>query len=287
MLSYKGELAVVSRDNTLLCVNKIKIDEYLASVISSELAPKAPLEALKAQAVASRTFMLKNIRKHNAEGFDLCDSRTACCQVYKGAWNYGETVYSAVKESKGLILAYKNEPIEALFSSCCGGRTCGYEAVFPSQPALPYLTARQDNDTNGKIWCANDRRFSWKRAFKNEILEAVFTDPSPGQITVEKDSSGNILYLLKGGEKISVLFFRKGLAKLGFSGIDSNLFEFKEEKDAYILKGNGFGHRMGMCQSGAVEMAKCGKTFREILSHYYNCTIIKEKAQFARDFKEE
>ena len=138
--SYRGTVEVFGNiRNTLTVVNELPLEEYLLGVVPNELSPSTfgQLEALKAQAVAARTYIVKNMGQYRAEGFDICD--TDQCQVYFGAGTEDPLSSRAVTETRGVVATYNGQPINALYSSTCGGRTESSENIFEEK--LPYLVS--------------------------------------------------------------------------------------------------------------------------------------------------
>jgi stage II sporulation protein D len=138
--SYRGIVEVFGNArNTFTVVNELPLEEYLLGVVPNELSPATfgQLEALKAQAVAARTYILKNMGQYRAEGYDICD--TDQCQVYFGADTEDPLATQAIIETRGVVATYNGEPINALYSSTCGGRTESVENIFEEK--LPYLVS--------------------------------------------------------------------------------------------------------------------------------------------------
>ncbi|HZI51793.1 MAG TPA: SpoIID/LytB domain-containing protein [Terriglobia bacterium] len=138
--SYRGILEVFGNArNTFTIVNELPLEEYLLGVVPNELSPSTfgQLEALKAQAVAARTYIVKNMGQYKADGYDICD--TDACQVYFGAGTEDPLSTRAVVDTRGMIATYAGQPINALYSSTCGGRTESSENIFTEK--LPYLVS--------------------------------------------------------------------------------------------------------------------------------------------------
>src|SRR5262245_31403968 len=138
--TYRGTVEVFGNTrNTLTIVNELPLEEYLLGVVPNELSPTTfgQIEALKAQAVAARTYIVKNMGQSRAEGYDICDTDT--CQVYFGAGTEDPLATRAVTETQGIIATYGDQPISALYSSTCGGRTESSENIFDEK--LPYLVS--------------------------------------------------------------------------------------------------------------------------------------------------
>src|SRR5262245_28472023 len=129
--AYRGALDIFGNTRrTLTVVNELPLETYLLGVVPNELSPTAygQLEALKAQAVAARTYVYRNMGQYKKEGYDIC--ATDNCQVYFGALTEDFLSTQAITETRGTIAAYQGKPINALYSSTCGGRTEDAEHIF-------------------------------------------------------------------------------------------------------------------------------------------------------------
>jgi stage II sporulation protein D len=138
--TYRGYIEVFGNArNTFTIVNELPLEDYLLGVVPNELSPSTfgQLEALKAQAVAARTYAIKNMGQSKQEGYDICN--TDACQVYMGAGTEDTLATQAVRETRGMVATYNGQPINALYSSTCGGRTEAAENIF--QEKLPYLVS--------------------------------------------------------------------------------------------------------------------------------------------------
>ena len=136
--TYRGIVEVVGNArNTFTVINELPMEEYLLGVVPNELSPRTfgKLEALKAQAVAARTYIVRNMGQYKKDGFDICNSDA--CQVYFGAGTEDPLATQAVVETRGVIATYNGQPINALYSSTCGGHTENAENIFDEK--LPYL----------------------------------------------------------------------------------------------------------------------------------------------------
>jgi len=138
--SYRGKIEVFGNSrNTFTVVNELPLEEYLLGVVPNELNPVTfgEIEALKAQAVAARTYIMRNLGQYKNEGYDIC--ATDACQVYMGQGTENALSTQAVTETRGVIAAYQDQPINALYSSTCGGRTEDAENIFDEK--IPYLVS--------------------------------------------------------------------------------------------------------------------------------------------------
>ncbi|MDD5688140.1 MAG: SpoIID/LytB domain-containing protein [Elusimicrobia bacterium] len=284
---YEEEIIIRGRDGILLAINKIGFNKYLTAVVAKEIGPESDIEALKAQALVSRSYAIFNLRKHKKNGFNVCDSRFACCQAYDGTYKtFNQKVYDAVLETEKEILTFQGKCMEAVFHSCCGGRTCIPSDVWPNTDENKQFISVKDIDNAGNAYCKNSPRFKWEtKLSKNIIIQCFDLHESKEKVLLIKNNSGDITYICMGDKKMTVMDFRRKLAQLGYKGIDSNFFNIiAERNDSYVFSGYGFGHRIGMCQSGAKEMAKRGFNYKEIINHYYpNCDISNWRS-YEKDF---
>lgn len=138
---YHGSVLITKDQNGLLqVVNEVGIEDYIAAVTAVEMSPSFQMEALKAQAVCARTYALKNLNKHGAYGFDLCD--TVCCQAYRGIQDAADATAAAAQATAGEVLTYNGELIDAVYSATSGGWT--EDAAYVWGTDLPYLKAAED-----------------------------------------------------------------------------------------------------------------------------------------------
>lgn len=138
---YRGVVMVYLNDRALLnVVNVLNLEDYVKGVVPNEMGPRVydQIEALKAQALAARTYAVSRMGQFDREGFDICP--TAACQVYEGFSTEHELSNRAVEETAGLIITYEGKPIDALYTSTCGGATSDVDVMFPGR-SEPYLRA--------------------------------------------------------------------------------------------------------------------------------------------------
>jgi len=274
---FAGKLNLFVLDSEILVVNVLGIEKYLNSVVGSEMPTKWPIEALKAQAIASRTYALK--QKGNSL-FDI-DS-TQKNQVYNGLESRTYKTIRAVKSTRSLVLPYKNKLINALFHSSSGGMTENSQDVWKNK--YPYLSSVRDFDKNNP-------KFRWQKKFSSDELANLFHKIG-GLRNIEIldiTSTGRVknvkLIGAYGSDQMSGVVLRKRL------GLNSNFVRFKffEEKLNYkfptkkglIVFGQGSGHGVGMSQWGAKYMASRGQKAERILKHFYKGVQIKP---FRKDY---
>jgi len=246
-ITYRGELRILNRNNNLLGINILPLEEYLYSVVPSEVPFYWPMEALKAQAVLARTYALKSIMSSVGRDYDIEDTQNS--QVYRGkSWEYSTTT-TAVNSTKGEVVFYGNSIANVYFHSTCGGHTESARNVW-NIPALPYLTGL------GCPYCEDSPWSRWERVIRREDWDKVIKN---SELELEYSPSGRILRL-NGieGTKIRNIF---NLPSTSITGI-----EIRDKE--VIVKGKGYGHGVGVCQWGMKRMAELGFSYREIISYY-------------------
>ncbi len=253
----------------LIAINRLPLETYLLGIVGSEMSPRWPLEALKAQAVAARTYAMQRRAMMRAAGrpYDLASS--VISQVYKGAERIRPSVIEAVKQTRGEVISYRHDLIEALFHSTCGGRTVAAKEAFGGQVA--YLVPQTCK------WCTDSNRYRWKLALPLAEVSKRLSAAGLTRGTVRS------LQRTKGAARVQVRDARgtRGLKPrsvrkaLGFSKLYSERFSVQTRSSKVRFEGMGFGHGVGMCQWGAHGQAAAGRTYRDILSHYYPTTRIR------------
>lgn len=167
----------------LTAVNTLPVEQYLYGIVAKEISPEWPMEAVKAQAVAARTYAMFNFKKHQADGFDVC--ATTDCQVYGGYDSEAARSSKAVDETKGMVAMYRGKLIAAYFHSSAGGYTESSENVWGTY--LPYLRAIADFDQKGP-------RYKWERKYSPTELEQLLKNAGydVGKLkTIEFSKLGN------------------------------------------------------------------------------------------------
>ena len=282
---FAGRLSFIVEGDKIRAVNTIGAEDYLLSVISSEMQSGAPLEFLKAHAIISRSWLMNNLQTH--EGFDVCADDH--CQRYQGLDKVaGSAVRDAIDQTWGKLLMYEGEICDARYSKCCGGTTEIFSTCWEGEDR-GYLQSVQD-EFCGRAGESVLKRvlmdydlptrdfYRWEVRYSREELSALVarrTGTDFGTIQalepVETGPSGRIKYLrIVGTRKIAVigkeLAIRRALSE---SHLKSSAFTVEWEGDECILKGKGWGHGVGLCQIGAAQMAAEGYDCGQILSHYY------------------
>ena len=274
--AYRGFLTVRREpDTTLRVINTVPLEPYLYGVIPAEIGAKVPMEAMKAQAVAARTYALKNRGKCAADGFDLDD--TTRCEGYYGL--DGETALSnaAVDGTRSQVLTYHGQLIDAIFSTDSGGIT-----ACDLSGDCPYLQAVKDADTSdGLDYAASGKYHTWTHTFTPAQISALLARDRRTAVTQfvsltidGLDPSGRITTATVAGADGTLKTVTGPQLRqiLGYDTLRSTrVVMTRTPGGSYQFSGKGWGHGMGMSQDGAVAMAGAPyrKSYREILTHYY------------------
>ncbi len=268
---YQGGLVLTAKENRLLIINKINLDDYVAGVVESECGPKAPFEYYKSQAIISRTYALDHLDRHIEEGFQLCDC--VHCQVYKNRCCKNDSIILAVEQTKNLVLVDSGlNLIAATFHSNCGGQTMNSEDVWSSEKS--YLKSVVDT------FCRNQAHSNWTDtiSIKDWITYLDTTGIDINQNTFNKDSLTFIQehrkkYYRINGDSIILTRIRSAF------NLKSTFFSIYPKGNYLILKGKGYGHGVGLCQEGAMQMARYGYSYSDIIHFYYrDVSIINLKS---------
>lgn len=285
---YPGSILFRNTNGKLDAINSVDVEDYLRGVVPYEIGKldSSRIEALKAQAVAARTYAYKHFNSRESVGFDVyADTKD---QVYKGLESATPLTDAAVKATAGVVMTYGGEFIIAYYHSTCGGIT---ETLATWNRAdLPYLKSVPDRRPNGKPWCDESSYTTWERRFADKKIVKLFkANASEAKATfssangadfkkiksikiTEKLKSGRIMTLRVETDKghFDVLTDRtRWLFKKAGTILPSSFFTVKKDGREWVLTGTGFGHGVGMCQMGVRARAQAGQSYQEILSHYY------------------
>ncbi len=262
---YRDTVIVKNVSNALTVINELGIDGYLFGVLPVEVSPKWHIEALKAQAVVSRTYVLNNLGKYSKKGYDL--SSDIFSQVYRGVEVENPSTNEAVSNTGGMVLTYKNELARAYFHSCCGGYTADIKNVWGN--FIEYMQGVTCP------YCKNSHQYYWNVTITPADIKQKLN--SKGYMVGDikdikflfRTGSGRIqdMYIIhsKGKLKITCHHFRMAV---GPNIIKSTLLTIDRSKPEFYFHGRGWGHGVGMCQWGAKALAERGKSYRGILKFY-------------------
>lgn len=282
----------------------LPLEEYLKGVVPYEIGPESPIEALKAQAVAARSEAVIALKSnmYNGPNYDLTSDVE--CQVFSGNVRRSENSDLAVDDTRGVILTNEGEPINAYYASNCGGHSELIKNVWPDRPrpetytfasvddedatitdlssetaarewinSKPDVFCNPDNGTELPDWSRNN--FRWEKIFTVDSLTVLFGQPdSLGKVVdivaLKRGVSGRIFeakIIYEHGELFTHTELE--LRQLFKPSLRSSCFVTEKEGSTITLNGAGWGHGVGMCQSGAVSRATGGAGYSKILNHYY------------------
>jgi stage II sporulation protein D len=234
---YCGTLEIKPTAGTLAAIVAMDRETAVASVVAAESAPDTPFEALKAQAVAARSYFVAGHGRHH--NFDFCD--TTHCQFLRQPPTPGSAAARAVAATRDLVLAYDSVPFAAMYTRSCSGHTRTPAELGLSPAAYPYYSVECE-------YC-RAHPVRWSSRVSAQDAATLRTSDESARLNLDR--------------------------RLGWSAVPSNDFVEKIEDDQIVLEGAGEGHGIGLCQSGAKAMAEAGANFRQILTHYYpNTTVV-------------
>lgn len=254
---YYGGVRINKVNGKLDVISLVQVEEYLRGVVAKEMPPLYPLEALKAQTIAARSFAMKNRKRHEADGFDLCT--TTHCQVYDGVADF-DSVDWAVDETRGEVLVFKDRLVDANFHTDSGGMTASSEEVWGR--GVPYLVSVREHFTAGTPWTIKAEA---KILDIGKIKSVKVNGKTP---------SGRVTTAQIVGEKKTLTLTGRELREK-FS-LPSTLFNMKLDDDKIVFIGFGSGHGVGMSQRGAKTYAEDAWAYDKILAHYYKGTNLKK-----------
>ena len=270
---YYGGVRIDKVKNSLTVINLVSLEEYLRGVVCKEMSPSYPLEALKAQAVAARSFSMKNRKKHEHEGFDLC--ATTHCQMYVGVENF-PSVDEAIESTHGEVLTFNDKIAETNFHADSGGMTENVSDVWGGG-AMAYLVPVKELVQLTAPWTRNFSVKDFSSRFGEgfgDVKSIKLSALSIGKAASDRTSSGRV-------KTVEIVGTKK---TLNVSGVDmrrkfslpSTLFDVKISGGEVIFSGYGSGHGVGMSQKGAKAYAENGWDYKKILAHYYSGTTLKK-----------
>lgn len=268
-------------------IQTIPLEDYVRGSVPAEmpLAEEDPAVAdrlARLQAILARTYALANRGRHRDDGFDLCS--TTHCQVYRSPdqqpAEVARLVAAAVDRTRGLIISNGSGPIQALFHADCGGHTSSATAVWGG-PAPAYLAGVRDS------FCVTTPRDDWRLALDRDHLRRILNTTSATAVgrrldqiaVISRDPAGRATRVSVAGEKRLVMRgerLRELISRqLGPRAFRSTRFGVEQQADRILFTGQGFGHGVGLCQTGAIVRARQGESVDAILTHYYPGTWLE------------
>jgi len=282
-------------------INLVGMEGYLEGVVPHEIGdPGADAYgAVEAQAIAARTYALARVRRNDDRPYDV--EAGVADQVYRGHEKESRLASSAVRDTRGLVLEYDGNLCDTYYSATCGGHTSDIRRVWPDRPSAPYLYGRPDRaDDGGPSFCAGARNFRWRYTFSGHELGAMIRRTLPPVLGIPASRVGDLVDLRildrsRSGRVHTLQIVTstgtftvqddaiRRVIMLNVSRgriLPSTLFDIETVtaggrigRASFV--GGGNGHGVGMCQNGAIGMARRGYTYSMILDHYYPGTELK------------
>jgi stage II sporulation protein D len=298
---YAGRIRVTAHGRWMLAVNVLPLETYLEGVVPHEIGNPGPdaYAAVQAQAITARTYALTRIEANAAEPFDVYAGVRD--QVYRGREGGNRLATDAIRATSGTVLTYQDALARTYYSATCGGHTSDIRRVWPRRESAPYLYGRRDRDSKG-TFCEWVHNFRWRYDFTGRQLGEILRATIPDELgtpqsrvghlkdlrVVERSPSGRVRILeivtTGGSFRVQGDRIRWVLKPLPDAGriLPSTLFdvELVREGDrvgSVGIIGGGNGHGVGMCQNGAIGMARRGYSHRMILDHYYPGTVLEKR----------
>ena len=292
--SYRGGVEVLSNGATVTAVNVIGTEAYLRGVVGVEMGSRQrnELAALEAQAIASRTYALKNRGRFRAAGYDLRAGIQD--QAYLGVERENELGSEAVRRTAGSVVTYRGNLIAAFFHSTCGYSTASPEEAFRTVQPVPYLRPVSDRRPSTGYYCDDSPRFRWTVEWDGNELRDILRRTVPAVVGVEGELIDELHALRVHGlgpsRRVTEMRLDVGSGEIPVYGPDlrrvfltpeqrplgSTAIEvYYERGSSARISGAGWGHGVGMCQWGAIGRARAGQTAREIITTYYPGTRIE------------
>jgi stage II sporulation protein D len=259
-----GEVEVRRGPGGLEIIDALPLEDYVAQVTGAEMPPAFPPQALRAQAVAARTYALARKLEALGEGRDFDLGSTVLAQVYPGQGGGDARARAAAEATRGEVLVHDRQPIEAYFHSACGGRTeSGAAALGRDEPYLKSVAC-------GRCGEAPKARWTLRIAAAELGRAAGLGQPASGARIVSRSGSGRAarVEIAAGGRKarMAAVELRQ---RLGWDRLPSLAFSIRETPEGFAFEGTGSGHGAGLCQWGAAGRARAGEDYRTILRAYY------------------
>ena len=269
---YFGGVRVNKVKGSLTVINIAPTEEYLRGVVGEEMSPSYPIEALKAQAVAARSFALKNRKKHDKEGFDLCT--TTHCQIYAGVEDFS-IINEAIDATRGEVLTFNEKIADTNFHADSGGMTESVANVWGTNAA--YLVPVKEILQLTAPWTMKFSAKDFSSRFGDnfgDVTAIKLSTLTIGKSSSDRTDSGRVKSAQLVGTKKTLMVSGADLRRK-FS-LPSTLFDMKLDGGEVIFTGYGRGHGVGMSQQGAKTLAEKSWTYDKILAHYYSGTKLKK-----------
>lgn len=262
--AYRGDLELLVENGMILAVNHVPLEDYLKSVVPSEVSIQWRHEALKAQAVAARTYSYYHILTNKHRLYDIPLGR----QEYKGMDAEHPKTSWAVDVTFGEVMTYRGEVFVAYFHAVCGGYTADAQYVWsnsnglPGNTPCPFCKGSRYDSWSYKVSAAEVGRLLKQNGYKINDVSRIYPQD-------KFDKFPRVRSVAVVGSKKFIIPVNQFRAILGFANIRSSVFEVEKKGNNFIFTGRGWGHGVGLCQYGAKALAEKGYKYNDILDLYY------------------
>ncbi|MBI1838549.1 MAG: SpoIID/LytB domain-containing protein [Flavobacteriia bacterium] len=267
---YKDDFEVFASKTALTIVNLVDMNNYLDGVVESEGGGGKELDYYKVQALMSRTYALKYQSKHLKEGFGLCDQ--VHCQAYHNMLKINQLIDSAVRQTNGIIMTdEKGVLIDAYFHANCGGQTSEPELVW--NESVPYLYTFKDT------FCIYTKQALWEKRIPQSDWRTYLVDQF--NYPINDSIFGALIFTFSQPQRLA--FYQNPILGIPLRDLrekfdlKSTYFSCYPDSADVVVRGRGYGHGVGLCQEGAMKMAKYGYNFLQIAQYYFPNAIIRNQ----------
>jgi len=276
--SYFGGLQVRPLKGEVQIVNHVDLEQYVAGVVESEAGHVAELEFYKAQAILARTFAIRNINKHRAEGYNLKDDVSSQVYFSKAHYTNRDLILEAVYATRDTILVDLDcDPVLSVFHANSGGHTVNSEDVWLKP--VPQLRSRLDTFSIGVGSYTWEKRIDKDRFFNYfASMFGVKNDAELQKALLNFEQSDRQKYFSYKGKNLKLTKVRHDFR------LRSTYFRVELDGAEVVLKGKGFGHGVGLSQDGAIEMSHRGFNYKSILHHYYSEIDLEALDRIANEY---
>jgi stage II sporulation protein D len=256
------EISLSADKKQFLLVNKVDLEDYIAGVVQSEAGKNIGFEYYKLQAILCRTYLLAHLGRHIMEGYEVCDD--VHCQAYLSRSNE-EIIVKSVVDTKGLVVVDNDlNLITAAFHSNCGGETCNSQDVW----AMPTTYLKSVKDT----FCIHKSQAHWQRIISVDDWKSYLQlkhknsnsdNKKLAEGTSFSQATGRAIYYTDKNIKIPLKAIRADFK------LKSTYFSIRQDGNYIVFDGKGYGHGVGLCQEGAMNMCGLKYTYKDVLHYYY------------------
>ena len=270
---YSGLFAIITKSRSCQLIQLLPLEDYLGGVLAGEISHSWPLESMKVQAVAARTYAYWVMKNSKKKPYHIKSGTSH--QVFKGNERIHPDFKKALASTKGMILAHRGEPIQTFFTATCGGETEKPKYVWPTGKNFPYFQSVRCP------YCKGHPKYKWSNKLPVKKIEQKLAKLNIGKIRhlrINKHSPSKraLEIYIRGSKKNMVLSGNKFRLAVGGTVISSLKFKLTKKGNYYHFRGTGYGHGVGLCQWGAKTMADKGYSYRRILQFYYKQARLKK-----------